>query len=149
MPSISRDITLGGRSDLLSGISIFFPQAYATTAVICARMTKVIACKLILTSLDLNNIWSKIRSLISTSFIVRVPVLSLQMVVAEPIVSQADSLLTYSLIVSKTQNIFRKWFREGNVVIAEAYQCLVCHHFPHWISKPRTQQLIKEGYTMN
>ena len=85
--------------------------------------------------------------MISTSFRVRVPVLSLQIVVAEPIVSQAESLLTCSLNFNKLTEDIAKYLREVNASSTNAYQCFISHHFPHWIRKPEMHFHIKEGYS--
>ena len=50
-----------------------------------------------------------------TWFIVNVPVLSLHMVVAEPIVSQAESLLTYNSMCYVTHIIIPKANKSTNI----------------------------------
>lgn len=68
-----------------------------------------------------------------TSFRVSVPVLSLHIVVADPMVSQAESLRTYNgayELNACASNLISRDYQQI-LKFSPPYQGFVCHHFPH------------------
>lgn len=59
------------------------------------------------------------------------------MVVADPIVSHAESLRTYNATTSHINNltVLRMRDKQKKMLNQEIYQGLVCHHFSHRVSK--------------